>query len=71
MKNLLIEIPSDILMHIRIPEKRLVSGLKQELAVQLYRDKLLSFANCSRLAEMTKTEFQLLIQQSVLLAEIG
>ena len=61
MQSILLEIPSDILFHIRIPEKNLILELKKELAVQLYRDKLLSFANCSRMAELTKVEFHFLL----------
>ncbi|HMW06200.1 MAG TPA: UPF0175 family protein [Leptospiraceae bacterium] len=61
MQNVVLEIPSDILFHIRIPENKLILELKRELAVQLYRDNLLSFANCSRMAEMTKVEFHFLL----------
>lgn len=61
MQNVVLEIPSDILFHVRIPESKLILELKKELAVQLYRDKLLSIANCSRMAEMSKVEFHFLL----------
>jgi predicted HTH domain antitoxin len=61
MQSVVLEIPSELLFHIKIPDNKLILELKKELAVQLYRDRLLSFVNCSRLAEMGKVEFHFLL----------
>lgn len=61
MKTIALRIPEDILLAIPIPKERWQDELKKELALQLYRDKLLSFANAQRLAGLTKIEFHYLL----------
>lgn len=61
MQTIILEIPAEILYYAKIPQKNLVKELKKELALQLYRDGLLSFKNCCMLAEMDKVEFHFLL----------
>ena len=61
MKTLTLDIPEDILIAVKIPRNRLKTDLRRELALQLYRENMISFANAHRLAEMTKIEFHFLL----------
>lgn len=61
MKNLTLDIPEDLLVGVKIPRNRLENDLKRELALQLYRENMISFANAHRLAGMTKIEFHYLL----------
>jgi len=61
MKTLTLDIPEDILASVKIPRNRLQTDLRRELALQLYRENMISFANAHRLAEMSKIEFHYLL----------
>ena len=61
MKTLTLEIPKDVLISVKIPRNRLKADLRRELALQLYRENMISFANAHRLADMTKIEFHYLL----------
>ncbi len=61
MKTVTLDIPESVLVSVKIPRNRLQSGLRRELALQLYRENMISFANAHRLAEMTKIEFHHLL----------
>lgn len=61
MKTLTLDIPEEMLVAVKIPRNRLKSELKRELALQLYRENMISFANAHRLANMTKIEFHYLL----------
>ncbi len=61
MKTVAINIPEDIIRSVNIPEDRWEAEMKKELALQLYRDKLISFANAQRLAGLTRIEFHYLL----------
>ncbi len=61
MKNLSLDIPEEVLIGVKIPRRRLKGDLKRELALQLYREHMISFANAHRLAVMTKIEFHFLL----------
>lgn len=61
MRTIALEIPETILRSTPIPEERWETELKIELALQLYRDKLLSFANARRLAGLSRIEFHYLL----------
>ena len=61
MKMISVPIPESIMMSVKIPKKRWENELKKELALQLYREGLISFANAHRLAEMNKTDFHYLL----------
>lgn len=61
MKTIAIEIPEDIFFDLKIPRDHWNTELRRELALQLYREKLLSFGNARRLAGMSKIEFHYLL----------
>lgn len=61
MSNIIIEIPSDIAMALKIPHREIVPVLRQELAVQLYSQHLLSFGKARQLAQLSKWEFATLL----------
>ncbi len=61
MKMISVPIPEDIMISVKIPKKRWKTELKKELALQLYREGLIPFANAHRLAEMGKTDFHYLL----------
>lgn len=61
MKTIDIEIPEEVMVSVKIPRTRWKTELKKELALQLYREHLISFANAHRLAGMTKIDFHYLL----------
>ncbi len=61
MNTISIQIPEEFLFSVKIPRKFLESELKKELALQLYREGLTSFANAHRLAGISKIEFHYLL----------
>ncbi len=63
METVNIEIPKHILFDLKIPKNRWDTELKKELALQLYREGLLSFGNARRLAGMNKVDFHFLLGQ--------
>ena len=69
MKTLTLDIPEDILVSVKIPRNRLKADLRRELALQLYRENMISFANAHRLAEMTKIEFHHLLGERQILRQ--
>ena len=52
-----LHIPASVAWAIRLPEKRIVQNLLEELAVALYVQGLLSFGKARELASMGKYEF--------------
>jgi predicted HTH domain antitoxin len=63
MKDLTLVIPGEVLEAVRIPRHRFGPELKKELAVQLYREGLISGFGACRLAGLEKAEFQYLLGQ--------
>ncbi|HLC15331.1 MAG TPA: UPF0175 family protein [Thermodesulfovibrionia bacterium] len=61
MKAISIQIPEEILLSSKIPRKTWESSIKKELALQLYREGLISFAHAHKLAEMSKIDFHFLL----------
>lgn len=61
MRTLSLDIPESILTAVKIPRTRLKRELKRELALQLYRENMISFANAHRMADMSKVEFHYLL----------
>jgi predicted HTH domain antitoxin len=61
MENFVIEIPEFILRQAKITRENWKKELKKELAIQLYRDGILSYANSAKLAEMDKVDFHFLL----------
>ncbi|MBE9145225.1 UPF0175 family protein [Planktothrix mougeotii] len=65
--GLQISISDSVLQAIRLPEQRIEQELRQELAIALYTQDLLSFGKARELAVMDKYEFgQLLGDRGVL-----
>lgn len=63
MNDISITIPGEALAAVKIPRQRLQAELRKELAVQLYREGLVSGAGATRIAGIEKTEFQYLLGQ--------
>ena len=63
MSDIIIEIPSDIAMALKIPDREAPTVLRQELAVQLYAQHLLTFGKARQLAQLSKWEFGELLGQ--------
>ncbi len=64
--NIQLNIPDSIVKSIRLPENRIESELLKELAVALYSQEMLSFAQARQLASMGHYEFgQLLGSRNV------
>lgn len=61
MSDISLTIPGDALAGAKIPRHRLQSELKKQLAIQLYREGLISGAGACRVAAVAKTEFQYLL----------
>ncbi len=61
MRSYTITVPEEILRSAKIPRQQWDTVLKRELALQLYREGILSFANARRLAEMERLDFQMLL----------
>jgi predicted HTH domain antitoxin len=57
MPDIIIEIPSDIAMALKVPDREVPTVLRQELAIQLYAQHLLSFGKARQLAQLSKWEF--------------
>ncbi|TSC54289.1 MAG: hypothetical protein LiPW30_713 [Parcubacteria group bacterium LiPW_30] len=60
-KNLVIEIPYEIISEAKFPPKKVKELVKQELALHFYQEGILSFGNARRLAEMDKLSFHFLL----------
>jgi predicted HTH domain antitoxin len=69
MNTVTLQIPEELLLSIKIPRKSLEVELKKELALQLYREGLASFANARRLALMSKIEFHYLLGERQILRQ--
>jgi len=63
MSEIIIDIPSDIAMALKISDSEAPSTLRRELAVQLYAQHLLSFGKARQLARLSKWEFAELLGQ--------
>jgi len=57
MKGLSIEIPENVIVHLRLPPRNLEQELKKELAVHLYAEGLLPQASACHLAGMNRLAF--------------
>ncbi len=61
MHTFSINMPEKILLNAKIPRQYWEKEIKKELALQLYREGIISFANARRLAGMSKIEFHYLL----------
>ncbi len=61
MKDMALTIPGDVLAVARIPRARMETELKKELALQLYREGIVSGFGACRIAGIEKAELQYLL----------
>lgn len=61
MKELILEIPADLVEALRMPPEEQRARLLRELGLRLYQKGLLSFGKARELAGMTKWEFHQLL----------
>ncbi len=61
MKEIVLEIPGDVVEALRVPPAEQMARLRRELAVRLYQKGLVTFGKARELAGMTKWEFHLLL----------
>lgn len=59
--SLSIDLPKDLVDSLKIPESEVVSRLKIELAIRLYRKDLLGFGKARELAGLSTWEFSELL----------
>jgi predicted HTH domain antitoxin len=57
IKQITIDVPSEILLDLKINESIFSTYAKASLAVDLYKNKNVSIGYCSELAGMTKEDF--------------
>jgi predicted HTH domain antitoxin len=57
MQGIMIEIPKEIVLSLRIPKEKAKERLKEELAIHLYKEGFLSFGKARALAALSKWEF--------------
>jgi len=57
MQDIVIEIPKEIILSLRIPKEKAKDQLKEELAIHLYKEGFLSFGKARTLASLSKWEF--------------
>jgi len=57
MQGIVIEIPKEIILSLRIPKEKAKDQLKEELAIHLYKEGFLSFGKARGLATLSKWEF--------------
>jgi len=57
MQGIVIEIPKEIILSLRIPKEKAEERLKEELAIHLYKEGFLSFGKARALAVLSKWEF--------------
>jgi len=57
MQGIIIEIPKEIVLSLRIPKEKAKERLKEELAIHLYKEGFLSFGKARALAALSKWEF--------------
>ncbi len=57
MQGIVIEIPKEIILSLRIPKEKAKDQLKEELAIHLYKEGFLSFGKARALATLSKWEF--------------
>ena len=58
---MVLDISDDVIDSLRVPSQEKLSRLRQELAVRLYEQGLLTFGKARELAQMTKWEFHMLL----------
>ena len=56
-----IDLPSDVYDSLKVPEDEREDVIRRELAVSLYRERILSFGKARELAGLTRREFHRLL----------
>ena len=54
MQSIIIEIPKEIILSLKIPKEKAKEQLKEELAIHLYKEGFLSFGKARALAALSK-----------------
>ena len=57
MQGIVIKIPKEIILSLRIPKEKAKDRLTEELAIHLYKEGFLSFGKARVLATLSKWEF--------------
>ena len=60
-----LQIPEKAMLTAKIPCQHLKKELIKELALQLYREGIVSFANARRLADLSKIEFHYMVYMTI------
>ena len=63
MAKLVLEIPEDVRIALRLPPDEVEQELRKELALALYQRQILSFGKARKLAQLTRWEFEELLGQ--------
>ena len=63
MAKLILEIPEEVHVALRLPPGEVERELRKELAVALYQRGILSFGKARALAQMTRWEFETLLAE--------
>ena len=58
MKTILVEIPEQIALSLKIPKTELHERLRTELAIRLYQKGILGFGKARELSKVNKWQFQ-------------
>jgi predicted HTH domain antitoxin len=61
MKNILLEVPAEVVAATRLPYEEIEKEYRKELAMALYRRGLLPSSKASLFAQMTRWEFEALL----------
>lgn len=61
MANVIIDIPENIVLSAKIPRKNFEQEIRKELALQLYREGIITYANARRLSNLSKVDFHFLL----------
>jgi predicted HTH domain antitoxin len=61
MEKIVIEIPENIIRSVKIPPNEINERVKQELAIRLYEQGILTFGKARELAGMLKWDFHILL----------
>jgi predicted HTH domain antitoxin len=64
MSKVIIEIPEEILRSAKVPPAEISERFKQELALRLYEQQILTFGKAREFAGLTKWEFHKLLGKS-------
>lgn len=64
MSKVIINVPEEILLNLKLNEGHFSNYVKQFIALDLYKNKNVSLGYCAELAEMSKEEFILFLGEN-------